>query len=196
MKTNEINQENVKALAKLGVDANDIANIYLQTTEEGKDISKGVFIDNLTDMIKFFQSRNNDINDESKEAIYKEDIIEMVKKNNNLLKSGIKENIEPVCKKIDSYYFMNPGYTNIFIKRNPNIFNIGNSDLDKYAKLYSEYAIKIDDNMVNLFEYAIKQEPQLLENNFDNISTKLLKLGESKNSKLFTTDEINNKLLN
>lgn len=196
MKTNEINQENVKALAKLGVDAKDIAKIYLQITEEGKDISKGIFIDNLTDMIKFFQSRNNDINDESKEAIYKEDIIEMVKKNNNLLKPGIKENIEPVCKKIDSYYFMNPGYTNIFIKRNPNIFNIGNSNLDKYAKLYSEYAIKIDDNMVNLFEYAIKQEPQLLENNFDNISTKLLKLGESKNSKLFTTDEINNKLLN
>ena len=74
MKTNEINNENVKVLAKLGVDSKDIANIYLQITEEGKDISKNTYIDNLTNMIKFFQSRNNDIKDENKEAIFKEDV--------------------------------------------------------------------------------------------------------------------------
>ena len=145
--------------------------------------------------MKFFQSRNNDINDENKEAIYKEDIIEMVKKNNKLLKNGIKENIEPMCKKIDSYYFMNPGYTNIFIKRNPNIFNIGNNSLDKYSKLYSEYAIKVNNNVVNLFEYAIKQDTKLLETDYNNILNKITKLEESKNSKLFTIDEIN-KIIN
>ena len=191
MKTNEINNENVKVLAKLGVDSKDIANIYLQITEEGKDISKTEFIDNLTNTMKFFQSRNNDINDENKEAIYKEDIIEMVKNNNKLLKNGIKENIEPICKKIDSYYFMNPGYTNIFIKRNPNIFNIGSNNLDKYSKLYSEYAIKVDNNIVNLFEYAIKQDAKLLETDFDNISNKISQLEKDKNSKLFTIEEIN-----
>ena len=190
MKTNEINNENVKVLAKLGVDSKDIANIYLQITEEGKDISKTEFIDNLTNTMKFFQSRNNEINDENKEAIYKEDIIEMVKNNNKLLKNGIKENIEPICKKIDSYYFMNPGYTNIFIKRNPNIFNIGSNNLDKYSKLYSEYAIKVDNNIVNLFEYAIKQDAKLLETDFDNISNKISQLEKDKNSKLFTIDEI------
>lgn len=195
MKTNEINNENVKVLAKLGVDSKDIANIYLQITEEGKDISKTEFIDNLSNTMKFFQSRNNDINDENKEAIYKEDIIEMVKKNNKLLKNGIKENIEPMCKKIDSYYFMNPGYTNIFIKRNPNIFNIGNNSLDKYSKLYSEYAIKVNNNVVNLFEYAIKQDTKLLETDYNNILNKITKLEESKNSKLFTIDEIN-KIIN
>ena len=191
MKTNEINNENVRVLAKLGVDSKDIANIYLQITEEGKDISKTEFIDNLTNTMKFFQSRNNEINDENKEAIYKEDIIEMVKNNNKLLKNGIKENIEPVCKKIDSYYFMNPGYTNIFIKRNPNIFNIGSNNLDKYSKLYSEYAIKVDNNIVNLFEYAIKQDAKLLETDFDNISNKISQLEKDKNSKLFTIEEIN-----
>ena len=190
MKTNEINNENVKVLAKLGVDSKDIANIYLQITEEGKDISKTEFIDNLTNTMKFFQSRNNDINDENKEAIYKEDIIEMVKNNNKLLKNGIKENIEPICKKIDSYYFMNPGYTNIFIKRNPNIFNVGSNNLDKYSKLYSEYAIKVGNNIVNLFEYAIKQDSKLLETDFDNISNKISQLEKDKNSKLFTIDEI------
>ena len=190
MKTNEINNENVKVLAKLGVDSKDIANIYLQITEEGKDISKTEFIDNLTNTMKFFQSRNNEINDENKEAIYKEDIIEMVKNNNKLLKNGIKENIEPICKKIDSYYFMNPGYTNIFIKRNPNIFNIGSNNLDKYSKLYSEYAIKVGNNIVNLFEYAIKQDSKLLETDFDNISNKISQLEKDKNSKLFTIDEI------
>ena len=190
MKTNEINNENVKVLAKLGVDSKDIANIYLQITEEGKDISKTEFIDNLTNTMKFFQSRNNEINDENKEAIYKEDIIEMVKNNNKLLKNGIKENIEPICKKIDSYYFMNPGYTNIFIKRNPNIFNVGSNNLDKYSKLYSEYAIKVGNNIVNLFEYAIKQDSKLLETDFDNISNKISQLEKDKNSKLFTIDEI------
>ena len=190
MKTNEINNENVRALAKLGVDSKDIANIYLQITEEGKDISKVEFIDNLTDTMKFFQSRNNDIKDENKEAIYKEDIIEMVKINNKLLKNGIKENIEPICKKIDGYYFMNPGYTNIFIKRNPNIFNVGSNNLDKYSKLYSEYAIKVDNNIVNLFEYAIKQDAKLLETDFDKISNTISQLEKDKNSKLFTIDEI------
>ena len=191
MKTNEINNENVKVLAKLGVDSKDIANIYLQITEEGKDISKTEFIDNLTNTMKFFQSRNNDINDENKEAIYKEDIIEMVKNNNKLLKNGIKENIEPICKKIDSYYFMNPGYTNIFIKRNPNIFNVGSNNLDKYSKLYSEYAIKVDNNIVNLFEYAIKQDAKLLEADLNKISDRISQLEKDKNSKLFTIEEIN-----
>ena len=191
MKTNEINNENVKVLAKLGVDSKDIANIYLQITEEGKDISKTEFIDNLTNTMKFFQSRNNDINDENKEAIYKEDIIEMVKSNNKLLKNGIKEDIEPICKKIDSYYFMNPGYTNIFIKRNPNIFNIGSNNLDKYSKLYSEYAIKVDNNIVNLFEYAIKQDAKLLEADLNKISDTISQLEKDKNSKLFTIEEIN-----
>ena len=190
MKTNEINNENVKVLAKLGVDSKDIANIYLQITEEGKDISKTEFIDNLTGAMKFFQSRNNEIKDENKEAIYKEDIIEMVKSNNKLLKNSIKENIEPICKKIDSYYFMNPGYTNIFIKRNPNIFNVGSNNLDKYSKLYSEYAIKVDNNIVNLFEYAIKQDAKLLETDFDKISNTISQLEKDKNSKLFTIDEI------
>lgn len=191
METKELNKENIKILAKLGVDSKDIANIYLQITEEGKDISKNTYIDNLTNMIKFFQSRNNDIKDENKEAIFKEDVIDMVKKNNNILKPGIKENIEPICKKIDSYYFMNPGYTNIYIKRNPNIFNLGSTNLDNFAKLFSNYAIKLDDNIVNLFEYAIKQDAKLLETDFNNISNKISQLEESKNSKLFTIDEIN-----
>ena len=191
METKELNKENIKILAKLGVDSKDIANIYLQITEEGKDISKNTYIDNLTNMIKFFQSRNNDIKDENKEAIFKEDVIDMVKKNNNILKPGIKENIEPICKKIDSYYFMNPGYTNIFIKRNPTIFNLGSTNLDNFAKLFSNYAIKVDNNIVNLFEYAIKQDAKLLETDFNNISNKISQLEESKNSKLFTIDEIN-----
>lgn len=190
MITNEVNKENIRVLAKLGVDSKDIANIYLQITEKGKDISKETFIDNLTKAMKFFQSRNNNIKNETKEAIFKDDIIGMVKKNNNLLKLDIKEDIEPICKKIDSYYFMNPGYTNIFIKKNPNIFNIDNNVLDKYAKLYSEYAIKVDNSIVNLFEYAIKQDPQLLKNNFNDVSEEIKKLETNKNSKLFTTEDI------
>lgn len=190
MITNEVNKENIRVLAKLGVDSKDIANIYLQITEKGKDISKETFIDNLTKAMKFFQSRNNNIKNETKEAIFKDDIIEMVKKNNNLLKLDIKEDIEPICKKIDSYYFMNPGYTNIFIKKNPNIFNIDNNVLDKYAKLYSEYAIKVDNSIVNLFEYAIKQDPQLLKNNYNDVSEEIKKLEKNKNSKLFTTEDI------
>lgn len=192
METNEVNKENIKVLAKLGVDAKDIANIYLQITEEGKDISKEEYINNLTNMMKFFQARNNNINDETKEAIYKEDIIEMVKKNNKLFKYNLNKDIKPMCNKLDSYYFMNPGYTNILIKKNPNIFNIKNENLDNYAKLYSDYAIKVDNNIVNLFEYAIKQEGKLLETDFENVAKEVSKLEQTKGSKLFTIEEISN----
>lgn len=195
METNEVNKENIKVLAKLGVDVKDIANIYIEITEEGKDISKEEYINNLTNMMKFFQARNNNINDETKEAIYKEDIIEMVKKNNKLFKYNLNKDIKPMCNKLDSYYFMNPGYTNILIKKNPNIFNIKNENLDNYAKLYSDYAIKVDNNIVNLFEYAIKQEGKLLETDFENVAKEVSKLEQIKGSKLFTTDEIS-KLLN
>ena len=195
METNEVKKENVKVLAKLGVDSKDIASIYLEITEEGKDISKEEYINNLTNMMKFFQARNNNINDETKEAIYKEDIIEMVKKNNKLFKYNLSKDIEPMCNKLDSYYFMNPGYTNILIKKNPNIFNIESEKLDNYAKLYSDYAIKVDNNIVNLFEYAIKQEGKLLEVDFKNISKEVSKLEKTKSSKLFTKDEIS-KLIN
>ena len=87
---------------------------------------------------------------------------------------------------------MNPGYTNIFIKRNPNIFNIGSNNLDKYSKFLSEYAIKVNNNIVNLFEYSIKQKPELLQENFEDISNKTIQIEQSKNSKLFTVDDINN----
>ena len=38
METNEINQENVKTLVKLGIDVKDIANIYVVVTQKGQDI--------------------------------------------------------------------------------------------------------------------------------------------------------------
>ena len=64
METKEINQENIKTLVKLGVDTNDIANVYLNITEKGAEISKDAYINNLTEKLKFFQTRNNDIEDD------------------------------------------------------------------------------------------------------------------------------------
>ena len=85
METNGINQENVKALVKLGIDIKDIANIYVVVTQKGQDISKQKFIENLTQILKYFQTRNQAISDETQEAIYKEDVIGMIQKNKKLI---------------------------------------------------------------------------------------------------------------
>ena len=98
METNEINQENVKALVKLGIDVKDIANIYVVVTQKGQDISKQKFIENLTQILKYFQTRNQDINDETQEAIYKEDVIHMIQKNKKLIEFDNKKLNRPIKK--------------------------------------------------------------------------------------------------
>ena len=191
METKEVKKEDVKVLAQLGVDSRDIANIYLQVAKKGTDIPKGEYISKLTEMIKFFQTRNKNIEDEETEAIFKNDIINMVKKNNRLIELNIDNNIKPICQKIDGYYFMKPGYTNKLIKNNPNILNVSSEQLESYSKLLPNYAISINSNTTNLLEYIIKQKSELLENDYQDISKKIFQLEENKQSKLFTEDDIN-----
>ena len=190
METNEINQENVKALAKLGVDTNDIANVYLNITEKGADIAKDTYINNLTEMLKFFQSRNNNISDENTEAIYKEDVLKMVEKNKKLVGLDINKKIKPICEKIDGYYFMNQGYTNKLIKSNPKIFNINKVDLEIYATVLSDFGINVDGQTINLYEYIIKQNSEFLANDVQKVFQRIMYIRDTKNSKLITKDEL------
>ena len=190
METKEINQENIKALVKLGIDVNDIANVYLEITEKGKDISKDTYINNLTDMLKFFQTRNKGINDENSEAIYKEDVLNMVKKNRKLVSINIGKKVKPVCEKLDSYYFMNTGYTNKLIKNNPKIFNISNVDLETYSTVLSNFVIKVNESPINLFEYIIKNQSDFLENDVQKIYGRIMYLKNEKNSKIFTKQDL------
>ena len=190
METKDVNKLNIKVLAKLGVDSKDIAKIYLEITEKGKDISKDTYINNLTEMLKFFQTRNNNINNSNDEAIYKDDALKMIKANKKLVGLDIDKKIKPICQKIDSYYFMNPGYTNKLIKRNPKIFNINNLDLEIYSIVLSNFAIKIDGQVINLLEYIIKQKSEFLENDVQKIYGRIMYLSNNKDSKLFTKEEI------
>lgn len=188
METKEINQENIKTLVKLGVDTKDIADIYVSITEKGADISKDTYINNLTEKLKYFQTRNNDIEDEEK-AIFKEDVLNMIKNNKNLIGIDIDKKIKPVCEKIDSYYFMNSGYTNNIIKNNPKIFNIRNADLEAYATILSDFAIKVDGEIINLFEYTLKQQSDFLHNDVQKTFGRIMYIKDNKKSKLFTKEE-------
>jgi len=189
METKEISQENIKTLVKLGIDTKDIANIYMTITEKGADISKDTYINNLTEKLKFFQTRNKDIEDEEK-AILKEDVLNMIKNNKNLIGIDIDKKIKPICEKIDSYYFMNSGYTNNLIKNNPKIFNIKNVDLETYATVLSNFAIKVNGETINLFEYIIKQKSDFLQNDIQKVFGRIMYVKDSKKSKLFTKEEI------
>jgi len=189
METKEISQENIKTLVKLGIDTKDIANIYMTITEKGADISKDTYINNLTEKLKFFQTRNKDIEDEEK-AILKEDVLNMIKNNKNLIGIDIDKKIKPICEKIDSYYFMNSGYTNNLIKNNPKIFNIKNVDLETYATVLSNFAIKGNGETINLFEYIIKQKSDFLQNDIQKVFGRIMYVKDSKKSKLFTKEEI------
>lgn len=187
METND----NVKALAKLGVDSKDIANVYLEITEEGKDIPKDVYINNLTKTLKFFQSRNSGIENNTDEAIYKENVLDMIKNNPKLVGSDLNKNIKTLCSKLDTYYFMKPGYTNKVIKQNPKIFNINSTDLEKYSTIFSNFAIKVDGQIVNLFEYIIKKDSDILTNDVQKFYEKIIDLETIKKSKLITEQELN-----
>lgn len=184
------NQENVKALVKLGIDTEDIAKVYLNITEKGADISKEAYINNLTEILKFFQTRNNNIENEENEAIFKEDVLNMLKKNKDLIGMNIDKKIKPMCEKIDSYYFMNSGYTNNLIKNNPKIFNISNINLEVFSTFLSDFAVKIDTQTVNLFEYIIKQESYFLQNDIQKVFGRMMYIKDNKKSKLFTKEEI------
>ena len=190
METNEVRQENVKALAKLGVDTKDIANVYLNITEKGADIDKDTYVNNLTEMLKFFQSRNNNISDENTEAIYKEDVLKMIEKNKKLVGLDIDKKIKPICEKIDGYYFMNQGYTNKLIKNNPQIFNINKVDLEIYAIVLSDFGINIDGQTINLYEYIIKQDSTFLANDVQKVFQRIMYIRDNKNSKLITKEEL------
>lgn len=192
METNEMNQENIKTLVKLGIEVNDIANIYLNVTHKGQDISKQEFIQNLTKILKFFQTRNKEINVESQEAIYKEDVINMIKKNKKLISLDIDKKIKPTCQTIDSYYFMTASDTNKLIKKNPNIFNVNKLDLEIYAAILSCFAIKIENTIVNLFEYIIKQHSELLNHDIQEVFQRLCYIQENSNSSLVTLEDISN----
>lgn len=192
METNEMNQENIKTLVKLGIEVNDIANIYLTVTQKGQDISKQEFIQNLTKILKFFQTRNKEINVENQEAIYKEDVINMIKKNKKLISLDIDKKIKPTCQTIDSYYFMTASDTNKLIKKNPNIFNVNKLDLEIYAAILSCFAIKIENTIVNLFEYIIKQHSELLNHDIQEVFQRLCYIQENSNSPLVTLEDISN----
>ena len=192
METNEMNQENIKTLVKLGIEVNDIANIYLNVTQKGQDISKQEFIQNLTKILKFFQTRNKEINVENQEAIYKEDVINMIKKNKKLISLDIDKKIKPTCQTIDSYYFMTASDTNKLIKKNPNIFNVNKLDLEIYAAILSCFAIKIENTIVNLFEYIIKQHSELLNHDIQEVFQRLCYIQETSNSSLVTLEDISN----
>lgn len=189
MEANE-NQENVKALVKLGIDTEDIAKVYLNITEKGADISKEAYINNLTEILKFFQTRNNNIENEANEAIFKEDVLNMLKKNKNLIGINIDKKLKPMCEKIDSYYFMNSGYTNNLIKNDPKIFNLSNINLEIYSTILSDFAIKLDTQTVNMFEYIIKQESYFLQNDVQKVFGRMMYIKDNKKSKLFTKEEV------
>ena len=118
MNTNEVKEENVKTIVKLGIDVEDIADIYLKVATKGHDISKQKFIEQLTEIFKFFQSRNKGL-EETQEVIYKDDVLNMIMKNRNMINLNVNKKIKAICEKLDSYYFMTQEETNKLIKANP-----------------------------------------------------------------------------
>lgn len=191
MSTNEIREENIKTIVKLGIDVKDIADVYLKVASKGHDISKQKFIEQLTKNLKFFQSRNNGL-DETQEVIYKNDVLNMLVKNRNMINLDIEKKIKNICNKLDSYYFMTKAETNKVIKNNPNIFNINIVDLEIYATILSNYVVEIDNNIVNLFEYVVKRQSDLLNQNVNDIYSRLRYLVDKKDTKKLCIEEISN----
>lgn len=191
MNTNEIKEENVKTIVKLGIDVKDIADIYLKVATKGHDISKQKFIEQLTEIFKFFQSRNKGL-EETQEVIYKDDVLNMIMKNRNMINLNVNKKIKAICEKLDSYYFMTQEETNKLIKANPKIFNISMLDLEIYSTVLSDYAVEVDNSIVNLFEYVLKKQSELLSQNVHVIYSRLKYLEECKDTKKLSLGDVSN----
>ena len=191
MNTNDVKEENVKTIVKLGIDVKDIADIYLKVASKGRDISKQKFIEQLTENLKFFQSRNNGL-EETQEVIYKDDVLNMLVKNRNMINLDINKRIKNICDKLDSYYFMTKEETNKIIKNNPSIFNVNIIDLEIYATILSNYVVEINGNIVNLFEYVIKKQSDLSNQNVNVIYSRLRYLVDEKSTKKLSVEEASN----
>ncbi len=189
MDMNDINHDNVVVLVKLGIDVKDLINIYYNITSKGHDIDKNVYIKNLTEMLKFFQTRNATLKEDD-EVILKEDVLEMIQKNKKLVTLDLEKKIKYMCEKLDGYYFMNPNYTNKLIKKNPKIFSVNQIDLEVFAAVTSEFAIKIDNNITNLFEYVIKHRSELLNESVEKVFRRIMYFKNTRNSKLITNEDI------
>ncbi len=189
METKEISEENIKTLVKLGIDVNDLINIYHKVAKRGHDISKEEYINNLTNMLKFFQSRNATLGEDD-DVILKEDVLEMITKNTKLVSLDLEKKIKYICDKLDSYYFMNKNFTNKLIKVNPNIFNVNKVDLEVYATLFSDFGINLDGEIVNLYEYVIKYNSDILKFEPQTMFQRLMTVRDKMNSKLITQKEI------
>lgn len=191
MNTNEVKEENVKTIVKLGIDVKDIADIYLKVATKGHDISKQKFIEQLTEIFKFFQSRNKGL-EETQEVIYKDDVLNMIMKNRNMINLNVDKKIKAICEKLDSYYFMTQEETNKLIKANPKIFNINMLDLEIYSTVLSDYAVEVDNSIVNLFEYILKKQSELLSQNVNIIYSRLKYLEECKGTKKLSLEDVSN----
>ena len=116
----------------------------------------------------------------------------MLMKNRNMINLDIDKRIKNICDKLDTYYFMTKEETNKVIKSNPKIFNVNLIDLETYATILSNYAAEIDNNIVNLFEYVIKKQSDLLNQNVHVIYSRLKYLENEKNSKKLDVKEVSN----
>ena len=191
MSTNEVKEENVKTIVKLGIDVKDIADIYLKVATKGHYISKQKFIEQLTEIFKFFQSRNKGL-EETQEVIYKDDVLNMIMKNRNMINLNVNKKIKAICEKLDSYYFMTQEETNKLIKANPKIFNINMLELEIYSTVLSNYAVEVDNGIVNLFEYVLKKQSELLSQNVNVIYSRLKYLEEYKGTKKLSLEDVSN----
>ena len=191
MNTNEVKEENVKTIVKLGIDVKDIADIYLKVATKGHDIPKQKFIEQLTEIFKFFQSRNKGL-EETQEVIYKDDVLNMIMKNRNMINLNVNKKIKAICEKLDSYYFMTQEETNKLIKNNPKIFNMNMLDLEIYSTVLSNYAVEVDNSIVNLFEYVLKKQNELLSQNVNVIYSRLKYLEEYKGTKKLSLEDVSN----
>ncbi len=189
--TKEVNEENVVTLVKLGIDVKDIASIYVSVTEKGHDISKGEYINNLTNMFKFFQTRNNGL-EEAEEIILKEDVLDMIQNNKKIVCLDVEKKIKFVCDKLDSYYFMTHSNTNKLIKKNPKIFNINKIDLEIIGIILSAFAVKKEGEINNLFEYCVKQKSEILNIDVQKIFERIMFIKEKRNTKLLTDEDLDN----
>lgn len=116
-------KKSLQELAKVGIQPEQIEEIYNRCQERKQtQVSRDTLAIKLVELLKYFETRNEGIEEQSIGHISNEDVIQMVLKNPRIMSSDIQNNIIVKCEVLTEKKEGNIRETNKLIKSNPGVF--------------------------------------------------------------------------
>lgn len=116
-------KQKIEKLADRGVTEKDIQQIYDRCQEKPQTkVARDTLTTKLIALLEYFDTRNQEIDEENPGYISKDDAIEMIMRNPRIINSDIQNNIMVKCQVLTDKKEGNVKEANKLIKSNPGVF--------------------------------------------------------------------------